>query len=154
MNRETLNDGTVVYSDDTGRAVLQRLAPGVLLLTSIGEFQVSFTNGPMQDFDREIAEHGSLAMYLNLLERKAVASSSRKPWTEWAAKNRNKIRVHVLMKSKLVGMAITVMAMLAGGLQLTTYSDVAELERAIARDVPSFRRLPPLPAKARVAGAR
>lgn len=150
MSREVLGEGTIVYAGPGGRAVVQRLAPGVLLMTALGDFAVPLEDGLMRDFDREIEEHGSLVLCLNLLDRKAISAGSRKPWTDWATKNRGKIRVHVLMRSKLVGMAISVMAMLAGGIPVTTYSEVAEFEEAIARLVPGLRRLPPLPARARI----
>lgn len=151
MSREVLGDGTIVYGGAAGRGVVQRLAPGVLLFTALGDFDVPLAEGPMADFDREIEEHGSLVLCLNLLERKAIASGSRKPWTEWAAKHRGKIHAHLLMRSKLVGMAISVMAMLAGGIPLTCYSELADFEEAIARLVPGMRRLPPIPARARAA---
>jgi hypothetical protein len=43
------------------------------------------------------------------------------------------------------GHGISVIAMMAGGIKLKSYSDVREFEAAIAREVPGFQRLPPLP---------
>ena len=150
LRRETFADGTILYTGEMdGFGTVQRLGPGVVLMTAAGDFQAPIEDGPMQDFERELSAHGSLVLYLNLMDRKRVENSSRKQWTDWASANRERLQAHLLMKSKLVGMAINVMAMLAGGLPLTTYADVASFERAIAKDVPGFRRLPQIPAKAR-----
>jgi hypothetical protein len=149
MLRETLKDGTVLYLGRSGCAVFQRLAKGVLLITPVGEFDTLSPEHTMREFENEMEAAGSLSLYINLLERKTAASTTRKAWSEWARKNRDRIRSHVLVRSKIVDMAISVIAMLAGGMPVRSYSNVAEFEASIAREVPGFRKLPPVPARAR-----
>jgi len=149
MKREVTPDGTVLYLGEAGCAVLQRLARGVLLITAVGDFETPSASETMKDFENELEVGGKLVLFINLLERKSVASSSRQSWSEWARKHRDRLRSHVLVRSKLVDMAISVIAMLAGGVSVKSYSNVADFEAAIAREVPGFRRLPPLPPKAR-----
>lgn len=153
MQREILADGTVLQMGADGCTVLQRLASGVILFTAVGAFETTALDSPMKEFDRELEAAGSLTLFLNLTERRGVAHSSRQVWSDWGRRHRDRIRAHVLVRSKLVDMALSVMAMLAGGVRLKSYSDVRAFEAAIAQEVPGFRRLPDLPAKARTAAA-
>ncbi len=145
VRRDVLPDGTVVYSTHEGMAFCHRLAAGVLLLSAVDDFRSPETGGPMVDFDREIRDHGSLSLFFDLRARKTVARTSRDNWAEWSKRNRDRLRLRLLVTSKLVDMAVSVMAMLAGGIPMKSFTDVAEFERAIAAEVPGFRRLPPLP---------
>jgi hypothetical protein len=148
MKRESLPDGTVIYGGGGGAAVMMRLAPGVVLLTAHGTFEVSTSEGPMKDFDEELSRHGKLVLCLDMSNRKSVAKSSRDDWIAWARRNRQKLHVLLLVQSKLVDMAISVMAMLAGGMPLQSFSDVRAFERAIAREIPGFQRIPAIPPRA------
>ena len=47
----------------------------------------------------------------------------------------------MLVRSRMMDMAISVLGMLIGG-GIKTYSDEASFEAAIAKPVPSFRKLP------------
>ncbi len=47
----------------------------------------------------------------------------------------------MFVRSRMMDMAISVLGMLVGG-GIKAYSDLASFERAIAENVPGFRRLP------------
>jgi hypothetical protein len=144
--RQKLSDGTIIYTGGGGSGVLRRLAPGVLLLSVHDAFAAPPTEGPMRDFEAELEQAGKLTLFLDLSNRKTISAGSREGWAGWVRKNQGRLSSHVLVKSKLVDMAISVIVMMAGGLSVKSYTDVIEFEAAIAKEVPGFEHLPSPPA--------
>jgi hypothetical protein len=141
-----VRDGTVLIWGTTGAGVvIHRLAPGVLHLVGIRNFDGPFEDGPMSDFDREIEAHGSLELFLDVRNVDRGSRKSREPWKEWAAKNVKRHRTHLLVRSSLLSMAISVIAMTSGTIT-ETYADEAAFLAELKRQVPGLRALPPVPA--------
>ena len=141
-----VRDGAVLVWGPTGAAiVIHRLAPGVVYLTGIRNFDGPFEDGPMCDFDREIAEHGSVDLFFDLRDVERGSRKSREPWKAWAATNGKRHRSHLLVRSSLLRMAISVIAMAAGTVT-QSYADEAAFLAELKRKVPGLRALPSVPA--------
>jgi hypothetical protein len=144
-NCRKVRKGVVVIWGPTGAAVvLQRLAPGVLYLIGVRNFDGPFEDGPMCDFDREIGAHGSLELFMDVRNVERGSRKSREPWKEWASRNSKRHRSHVLVNSSLLHMAISVIAM-ASRTVTTAYGNEATLLKVLQRYAPGVRALPTLP---------
>ena len=146
MARKVHSDGTVAVWGPSGAAVvIFRLAPGVLYLIGVDNFDGPFEDGPMCDFDREIAAHGSLSMFIDVRSVQRGSRKSREPWKEWAIKNRARHRSYLLVRSSLLHMAISVIAMVAGSFT-ESFSDEASFLAELKRKAPKATALPTVPA--------
>lgn len=146
MARKVHSDGTVMIWGDTGAAVvIHRVTPGVLYVIGVRNFDGPFEDGPMLDFDREIEAHGSLELFMDMRNVERGSRKSREPWKEWANRNRKRHRSHVLVRSTLLHMAISVIAMASGTLT-TCYSEEASFFAELRRKAPHVRALPNVPA--------
>jgi hypothetical protein len=141
-----VRDGTVLIWGPTGAAiVLHRLAPGVVYLVGIRSFDGPFEDGPMLDFNREIEAHGSVELFFDLRTVERGSRRSREPWKEWSTRNGKRHRSHLLVRSSLLHMAISVIAMAAGTVT-TSYVDEAAFLNELKKRVAGLRALPPIPA--------
>lgn len=141
-----IQDAIVLVWGPSGAAlVLHRLAPGVLYLVGIRNFDGPFEDGPMCDFDREIQTHGSLELFLDVRNVERGSRQSREPWKAWAAKNRTRHRSHLLVRSSLLHMAISVIAMASGSIT-ETYSNEAVFLGTLKQKVSGLHTLPIVPA--------
>ncbi|HTU57543.1 MAG TPA: hypothetical protein VMF89_03900 [Polyangiales bacterium] len=140
-----VRDGVVLIWGSTGAAVvLRRMAPGVIHLIGVRNFDGPFEDGPMSDFDREIAAHGSLQLFMDVRKTQRSSSKSREPWKEWASQNRTRHRSHVLVSSSILHMAISVIAM-ASKTVTTAYANEAAFLRALQEVAPGVTALPDIP---------
>jgi hypothetical protein len=140
-----VRDGLVLIWGPTGAAiVLHRLAPGVIYLTGVRNFDGPFEDGPMCDFDRELESHGSLELFMDVRNVERGSRKSREPWKEWASRNSSRHRSHVLVSSSILHMAISVIAM-ASQTVTVSYRDEALFLRALQRCAPSVASLPAVP---------
>jgi hypothetical protein len=141
-----VRDGTVLIWGPTGAGiVLHRLAPGVVYLTGIRNFDGPFEDGPMSDFDREIATHGSVELFFDIRQVERGSRKSREPWKEWATRNGKRHRSHLLVRSSLLHMAISVIT-LASGTVANSYVDEGLFLDALKQRVAGVRGLPAVPA--------
>ena len=145
MARKVHSDGSVLIWGPNGGVYVVRLAPGLLYALGIGNFDGPFEDGPMCDFDREIAAHGSLELFMDLRNVDRGSRATRDPWKEWAAKNRTRISSHLLVRSSILRMAISVIAMVSGAISLS-YDDDKAFLRELGRRAPGVRTLPTTPA--------
>lgn len=145
MARRVHSDGTVAVWGPSGAAVvIFRLAPGVLYLVGVDNFDGPFEDGPMCDFDREIAAHGSLSLFIDVRNVERGSRKSREPWKEWASKNRSRHRSYLLVRSSLLHMAISVIAMVAGSFT-ESFADETTFLAELKRKAPGVSALPTVP---------
>jgi hypothetical protein len=140
-----VRDGVVVIWGPTGAAVvLRRLAPGVIYLTGVRNFDGPFEDGPMCDFDQQLDTHGSLELFMDVRNTERGSRKSREPWKEWASKNSGRHRSHILVSSSILHMAISVIAM-ASKTVTTAYANEAAFLSALQRHAPGVQALPEIP---------
>jgi len=141
-----VREGVVLISGATGAGVvLRRLAPGVIYVIGVRNFDGPFEDGPMSDFDRELDAHGSLELFMDVRNTERSSKKSRGPWKEWASRNRERHRSHILVSSSILHMAISVIAM-ASKTVTTAYASEAAFLQALKRHVPGVSALPGVPA--------
>ena len=99
----------------------------------------------MCDFDREIQAHGSLDLFLDMRVVDRGSRKSRDTWKAWAGVNRTRHKSYVLVRSSVLHMAISVIAMVSGTVT-QSYSDERVFLTELARKAPRTNTLPTLPA--------
>ena len=120
------------------------LAPGVLLLTQVGHSD-AVTLASFNELTAEIYRAGSLTVFADARWTKRMSSELRDAAVTWATAHRSSLRTTtVLVGSKLMDMALSVLAMLVGGGLLKIVSELASFENRIRQHAPSFGGLPEL----------
>ncbi|HEX2570942.1 MAG TPA: hypothetical protein VH877_15390 [Polyangia bacterium] len=139
--RHTQNDGSTRFEGDKGKATLQRLRPGTVLLTYAGHLKADFFEPLRQEMDHELQlaqmQKKPLVLIADCWDLQGVDTTFRELWVDWIKGHREQVS-HVvgLLRSKLVVMAANIMSLFIGGSLIKTYSDPREFEMAIARYAP------------------
>jgi hypothetical protein len=80
---------------------------------------------------------------VNLAQQTGQASVAREWWAEWVKQNRPQLTAtHMLIRSRMMDMAISVLVMVIGSEMIRTHSTRSTFEAAISERVPGFRSLP------------
>ncbi len=143
MIRSVQPDGTIVLSGDRCAAHIKRLAPGVMYMVYVGSGSAAVDSAAMSEYGKEVEAHGSLQLFCDLRGLTRIASETRENSKSWL-KYKGRLHSHLLIKSKLVEMALSVMAMILG----TTFkamTDEARFKAELAQHVPGLQKLPPAP---------
>ncbi len=146
--RERLDESTLVLRSERFTLVLKRLAPGKILLTGIGYEDGGTFDALTAELQAEADRApGGVTIYCDLWEETGMSPDSRERWGKWSRDTaRPIVGTHILVRSKIVDMAISLIGLFVGGSgQIQSYADPQKLERVIARDVPGFRGLPRYP---------
>ena len=144
--RSTLADGSVCFRSPKFTQILTRLAPGQMLVTGIG--YNSGDSAPLitTEMSREIPRGGKLSAYVNLSAETGQASAAREWWADWVKQHRPELNeTHLLVRSRIMEMAISVLGMIVGGGNVKPHSSEAAFVSIIAAAVPGFRQLPTFP---------
>jgi hypothetical protein len=147
--REALPDGSVLF---TGRNVRFRVAvlkPGFLLMIAKGG-----ANGPedtaaelamLREFDVELERSGMLTMFVDLRETTRMVGESRDTAVAWMRQRQGRFNAsHVLVRSKLMEMAVSIVAMLVGGGIIKVYSRPRIFLDLLRQTAPQITKLPTL----------
>lgn len=138
----SLKDGSTELVSDRGSARMRRLASGIALITCRGVFSEAF-HPPMEDFvERSVEAAGPIIVFVDGWELHSVETGFRERWTEWFRKNRQRVRVHMLVRSKLLEMAISLVNLFAEAPAIQIYSAADDWERGCAAHHPGFKRSP------------
>src|SRR5215470_17468976 len=111
MPRKVHSDGTVLIWEPSGGVVISRPAPGVLYVIGVRNFEGPPEDGPMREFDREIQAHGSLELFMDVRLVERGSRKDREHWKGWASRNRLRHRSYILVRSTVLSMVISVIAM-------------------------------------------
>ncbi len=144
--RSVLTDGSACYRSPKFTQVVTRLAPGHLLVTAIG--YNSGESAPLitADMAHEIPHGGKLSVYVNLSAETGQASAAREWWADWVKHRQPELNLtHILVRNRIMEMAISVLAMIVGGGNIKAHSSEASFISIIAEGVPGFRQLPKFP---------
>ncbi|MES1175737.1 MAG: hypothetical protein ABUL62_15555 [Myxococcales bacterium] len=144
--RTTLADGSTCYRSHKFTQVITRLAPGHVLVTAYG--YNSGESAPLitAHMAYEIPQGGTLSAYVNLTHETGQASAAREWWADWNKQYKNELNpAHILVRSRIMEMAISVLSMIVGGGKINAHSSEATFIAVIAQAVPGFRQLPKFP---------
>jgi hypothetical protein len=140
VSSRTFSDGTVLAHSERGTARMSRLKPGVLLYVCSGYFPHDFYEPMVVVAQSEVDRHGSLAMLVDGWHLSGIDTAYREAWTAWFRLHKAHFRMTLLVRTRLMEMAASLANLFTGINVITTYSNVAEWERACAADVPGFRK--------------
>lgn len=136
-------DGSVLVKGEQGSAHLERLAPGVLLFTCSGFLAQPFYPPMVEAAQREIDSARELVMFVDGWNLRSVDTGFREAWTAWFKVHRERFRMQLLVRTKLMEMAASLANLFTGSSVITTHSSIGGWEQACARSLPGFRRRTP-----------
>jgi hypothetical protein len=134
VRTQQLPDETTQWTVGSTVSSFRRLCPGVVYIVSSGP-QI-FIPQLAEAMEREVAQHGSAAIFVNMLEAKRMDGDARDNWATWTKRIKDKSKAHFLVRSKLVEMGLSLIAMLSGA-DLRNYSDSARFEAAMREAAPN-----------------
>jgi len=140
--RSVLADGSLCFRTSKFTQVVTPLAPGRMLVTGIGYNDGRCAPLITEEMTRALRRDGKLIAFVNLSAQTGQASEAREWWAEWAKAHRGQLEhTHILVRNRMMDMAISVLGMLVGG-GIKAHSEPASFEAAITAAVPGFRQLP------------
>jgi len=129
------------------RVRIAALKPGFVLVTALGEAltesDMRAEQGMIAELDRELERAGQLTVFADLRESRRMPAKSRDMLAAWVRRHQVRLNTsHVLVRSKIMEMAMSVVAMLVGGGMVKVYSN-ADVFLALVRKVaPTLTELP------------
>jgi hypothetical protein len=146
VNRMTAADGSIEFVGPTARLGMARLRPGVILLTQVGDDE-AVTRAMAGEIEEEIQRSGSLTMFADIRGVLHMSPEVRDFSLSWGRRHRSDIKLAtILVGSKVVAMAMSLLAMVLGGGLIKIVSDVRTFEELVRDKVPEFGGLPAAPA--------
>jgi hypothetical protein len=144
VTRTILADGAIELSSPEARLRITRLKPGVILLTQLGNDD-DVTRASFPEFEQEILRGGSLTVFADVRGIRRMSSEVRDFSLSWGRRHRDQIHhATILVGSKIVDMAMSILAMLLGGGLIKVVSDVQTFEELLRKASPEFGSLPVL----------
>jgi hypothetical protein len=143
-------DGSIVFFGTTLRVRVAALKPGFVLVTAQGEAlterDLRAEQAMTAELDRELERAGQLTVFVDLRESPRMPAKSRDLIAKWMRRHQVRLNTsHVLVHSKIMEMAISIVAMLVGGGMIKVYSK-ADVFLALLRKVaPKLTDLPGVP---------
>lgn len=139
LSSRSLADGTTILTSVGGSADLRRPAPGFVAFLCTGILSGKFYPPMVAFAQQEMDAHGSLVMLVDGWDLKSIHTDFREQWTRWFKAHRDRFRMHLLVRTKLMEMAATLANLFTGVNVIQTYSTVQAWERACTEDFPAFR---------------
>ena len=127
------------------------LKPGVVLATAHGEVideeDVRTEAALLAEFDQELARAGSFALFADLRESPRMPSASRERISKWIRRHQTRLRLsHLLVRSKLLEMALSVITMLVGSGLFKVHTNSQTFLALAKKEAPKLTELPRIPA--------
>jgi hypothetical protein len=118
--RRVQPDGAVLFCGAHLNVRVVVLKPGVLLASARGEVvdaqDESAETALLEEFDRELERAGSLTVFADLRESQRMSAPSREKIAKWTRRHQARLLPsHILVRSKFIEMALSIIAMLVGG---------------------------------------
>ena len=118
------------FTKDTGTITTTTYGSRLVLVRITGHLDLEITPHLMRPIDRVMHSGLRVVVFHDWGEVESYESKVRTQLTEWALKNRQQIEaVHVLQRSRMVAMAVSVANLALGGM-LNSYMDRARFEKA------------------------
>jgi hypothetical protein len=135
-------DGSVLYVHRRGALQLYDLGSGVALHVCGGISLPEFAPLVMADGDRLIGQYGRAVFFVDSYDASAMTTEFREAMTAWVRDKVDVATSHILIRSPLWSMALSVAALVVGRRALHVYSSIDQWERAGRSEVADFRRRP------------
>jgi len=149
--RRVQPDGAVLFCGNHLFVRVEVLKPGVVLVSAHGEVldneDVRAEAALLAEFDRELEQVGSFTMFANLRESPHMPADSRKRIAEWTRRHQARlVPSHVLVRSKLLEMALSILTMLVGSGLFKVHTNPRTFLALVKKAAPKLTELPRAPA--------
>ncbi|HYQ42730.1 MAG TPA: hypothetical protein VER11_12205 [Polyangiaceae bacterium] len=149
--RRVQPDGAVLFCGNNFCVRVAVLKPGVLLVGVHGQViddqDVHAETALLAEFDHELERVGTFTMFADLRESPHMPSASRKRIAHWVRRHQARLLPsHVLVRSKLLEMALTVVTMLVGSGVFKIHTDLQTFLAFVKKAAPKLTELPRIPA--------
>jgi hypothetical protein len=115
IQRTTSPDGRVELRSSRGSFTLATEAPRVHLATFRGHCDTALGDAAIDEMTRLLPPRGEVLIFTDCEDMVGYDTDVRVRFTEWAKRNQGKIGLgQVLLKSKIVAMAVSVVALATG----------------------------------------
>jgi len=126
------------------------LKPGVVLASAQGEVadeEDSQTEAALlAELDSELARVGTLTLFADLRESPRMPKASRKLIAQWVRRHQARLRpTHVLVQSRPIELALSVIAMLVGGGLIKVHTRPQHFLELVRKVAPKLTELPAVP---------
>ncbi len=143
-------DGSLVFFGAALRVRFVTLKPGFVLVTAHGEAlgerdrqaELALTT----ELDRELERAGTLTVFADLRQSPRMPAKSRDLMAQWLRRHQARLSAsHVLVHSKFMEMAMSIVAMLVGGGMVKVYSKPDVFLSLVRKVAPKLTELPCVP---------
>lgn len=143
-------DGSVLFVGPSLRVRVAVLKPGVVLATAQGEVvgphDVSAETAVLAELDLELNRAGSLTLLADLRQSPRVPAASRDRLAQWARRHHGRLLPsHVLVQSKLLEMAMSLITMLVGSGVFEIHTRPQAFLAMVKAVAPNLAKLPSVP---------
>lgn len=143
MARERFGATGERWLTERGSLEIEEPAPGVVLTRFSGHGQLEHAEGIMERFDAALARHGSIVVFDDWERGEGYDSETRVRLTEYTRARLHRVTFHILVRSRLFAMGLSVANLALGGRLHVTTSRLA-FDRALRAAVgPASRRAQP-----------
>jgi hypothetical protein len=147
-------DGSIAFFGTALRLRVSPLKPGFVLVTAYGEAlterDMLAEQGLTAELDRELERAGQLTVFADLRESPRMPARSRDMIAKWMRRHQVRLNTaHVLVHSRIMEMAMSVVAMLVGGGMLKVYSKPDLFLGLVRKVAPKLTKLPTVPERDR-----
>ena len=148
--RRVQSDGALLLFGTNLRVRVAVLKAGVVLASAHGQV-VDAEDSRVEaelllEFDRELERAGSLTVFADLRESPHMPAASRKQIAAWTRRHQTRLLPsHVLVRSKLIEMALAMLTMLVGGGLFKIHTDAQDFLALVRKAAPKLSTLPAIP---------
>ncbi|MES1175632.1 MAG: hypothetical protein ABUL62_15030 [Myxococcales bacterium] len=150
---EVLADGAKLFCGTHLRVRVAVITPGVVLVSASGEVldatDTSIEAAVLAELDRELERASTLTLFVDLRQSPRMPAPSRNLIAEWTRRHRVRLLPsHVLVRSKLLEMAFSIIMMLVGSGVFNIHTSAEDFLRLVRKVAPKLAELPRIPERA------
>ena len=148
--RRVQPDGAVLFRGPNLRVRVAVLKPGFVLASAHGEVaeerDASVETAVLAELERELTRAGTLTLFADLRQSPRVPAASREKLAQWALRHRARLRPsHVLVRSKLLEMAMSIISMVTGDGLFEVHTRPLPFLALVKKVAPKLTELPGIP---------
>ena len=139
LNREHLSDGGWLLTRRQAQVYFNVPKPGIVVIAASGSGDTVVDEAIFEMLEDEIKRASPLKIFADLTKLTRVAGQAREKASAWAkGRSQHVAATHLLVRSKLVEMAFSVIGMLVGG-HFKFYSNEVEFYSVLRAEVPGLK---------------
>ena len=153
MKTRRLADNSMLHHNEAGAVQTIDLGKGVVLHVCRGIAGEGFAHHVIEDGNRQIEKFGRCVFMVDAYDARMMTTEFRERMMAWFRSRERVAFVHILIRSRLLEMAMNVANLVLRAPVATIYSKVGDWEAAGRREIKEFKRRPlKLPADISIPG--